>query len=48
METAASDEVLAKIAAYSSGDARSAYNVLEVAATLARPSARKPGRRDHR
>src|ERR1700727_769509 len=32
----ASDEVLAKIAAYSSGDARSAYNVLEVAATLAR------------
>jgi putative ATPase len=27
---------LAKIAAYSSGDARSAYNVLEVAATLAR------------
>jgi putative ATPase len=32
----ASDGVLAKIAAYSSGDARSAYNVLEVAATLAR------------
>jgi putative ATPase len=31
----ASDAVLAKIAAYSSGDARSAYNVLEVAATLA-------------
>jgi putative ATPase len=31
----ASDEVLAKIAAYSSGDARSAYNVLEVAASLA-------------
>jgi putative ATPase len=30
------DAVLAKIAAYSSGDARSAYNVLEVAATLAR------------
>ena len=28
----ASDEVLAKIASYSSGDARSAYNVLEVAA----------------
>ena len=27
---------LAKIAAYSSGDARSAYNVLEIAATLAR------------
>jgi putative ATPase len=35
----ASDAVLAKIAAYSSGDARSAYNVLEVAATLARASA---------
>jgi putative ATPase len=35
----ASDEVLAKIAAYSSGDARSAYNVLEVAATLARGNA---------
>ena len=32
----ASDEVLQKIAAYSSGDARSAYNVLEVAASLAR------------
>jgi putative ATPase len=32
----ASDDVLKKIAAYSSGDARSAYNVLEVAAALAR------------
>jgi len=32
MKLRASDEVLAKIAAYSSGDARSAYNVLEVAA----------------
>jgi putative ATPase len=31
----ASDEVLKKIASYSSGDARAAYNVLEVAATLA-------------
>ncbi len=30
----ASDEALRKIAAYSSGDARSAYNVLEVAASL--------------
>ncbi len=30
----ASDDVLAKIASYSSGDARSAYNVLEVAAAL--------------
>jgi putative ATPase len=36
MKLRASDTVLAKIAAYSSGDARSAYNVLEVAATLAR------------
>ncbi len=36
MKLRASDAVLAKIAAYSSGDARSAYNVLEVAATLAR------------
>ena len=32
----ASGEVLTRIASYSSGDARSAYNVLEVAATLAR------------
>jgi putative ATPase len=31
----ASDEVLKKIAAYSSGDARSAYNALEIAASLA-------------
>jgi putative ATPase len=31
----ASEDALAKIAAYSSGDARSAYNALEVAATLA-------------
>jgi putative ATPase len=36
MKLRASEAVLAKIAAYSSGDARSAYNVLEVAATLAR------------
>jgi len=32
----ASDEALQKIAAYSSGDARSAYNVLEVATSLVR------------
>jgi putative ATPase len=32
----ASDEVLNKVAIYSNGDARSAYNVLEVAASLAR------------
>jgi putative ATPase len=36
MRLRASEAVLAKIASYSSGDARSAYNVLEVAATLAR------------
>jgi putative ATPase len=36
MKLRASGAVLAKIAAYSSGDARSAYNALEVAATLAR------------
>ncbi len=35
MKLLASDDVLKKIAAYSSGDARSAYNVLEVAASLA-------------
>jgi putative ATPase len=35
LELHASDEVLAKMAAYSSGDARSAYNVLEVAAGVA-------------
>src|SRR5262249_84155 len=35
LKLTASNEVLAKIAAYSSGDARSAYNVLEVAASLA-------------
>ena len=34
MQLSASDEVLRQIAAYSSGDARSAYNVLEVAAAL--------------
>ena len=32
MNLLAADEVLQQIAAYSSGDARSAYNVLEVAA----------------
>jgi putative ATPase len=36
MKLQASNDVLQKIAAYSSGDARSAYNVLEVAASLAR------------
>jgi putative ATPase len=35
LNLAADEEALKKIAAYSSGDARSAYNALEVAATLA-------------
>ncbi|MFZ0285464.1 MAG: replication-associated recombination protein A [Terriglobales bacterium] len=39
MNLKASDEALAKIAAYSSGDARTAYNALEVAASLAGSSA---------
>jgi putative ATPase len=43
MKLQASDDVLKKIAAYSSGDARSAYNVLEVAASLARAAADKTG-----
>lgn len=41
MKLQASDEVLKKVASYSSGDARSAYNVLEVAAALAREAAGK-------
>jgi putative ATPase len=36
MKLTASEQVLQKVASYSNGDARSAYNVLEVAATLAR------------
>jgi putative ATPase len=36
MQLTASDDVLRKIASYTSGDARSAYNVLEVAAGLAK------------
>jgi putative ATPase len=39
MRLKAPDDVLARIAAYSSGDARSAYNVLEVAAATARAGA---------
>jgi len=35
MQIDAEDDALAKIASYSSGDARSAYNVLEIAAKLA-------------
>ena len=38
LHLAASDENLQKIGAYSSGDARSAYNVLEVAASLVQQS----------
>jgi putative ATPase len=41
MQLTASDEALLKIASYSSGDGRSAYNVLEVAASLARERAGK-------
>jgi putative ATPase len=36
MKLGASEDVLKKIASYANGDARSAYNVLEVAATLAK------------
>jgi len=39
MKLSASDDVLKQVAAYSSGDARSAYNVLEVAAALVNSSA---------
>jgi putative ATPase len=41
MKLRASEEVLGKIASYSSGDARGAYNVLEVAARLAQQSGGK-------
>ena len=41
MNLHASDEALAKIASYSSGDARTAYNALEVAASLAGSSSDK-------
>jgi putative ATPase len=41
MNVSASDEVLSKIASYTSGDARSAYNVLEVAAGLTLPTSGK-------
>src|SRR5271156_3570261 len=43
MKLNASDEVLKKIAGYTSGDARSAYNVLEVAASLAQQSGTQSG-----
>jgi putative ATPase len=40
MKLRTSPDILKKIASYSSGDARSAYNVLEVAAALARQTSR--------
>src|SRR5437868_12559622 len=40
MGVSVDDDALAKIAAYSSGDARSAYNVLEIAAKLAQDRAK--------
>jgi putative ATPase len=43
MNLSASDDILGQIAAYSSGDARSAYNVLEVAAALALDKTRASG-----
>jgi putative ATPase len=44
MHVHAADQVLKKIASYTSGDARSAYNVLEVAAGLALPVLAKEAR----
>jgi putative ATPase len=46
MKLTAKPEALARIAAYSSGDARSAYNVLEIAATLASAEAAGAGAED--
>ncbi|MFZ0805364.1 MAG: replication-associated recombination protein A [Candidatus Sulfotelmatobacter sp.] len=43
MNVAAPDDVLKKIASYTSGDARSAYNVLEVAAGLAKSNSGDQG-----
>ncbi len=44
MQLQASDDALRKIASYSSGDARSAYNVLEVASSLALEARPSPAR----
>src|SRR5436305_9256767 len=44
MNLSASDSIFRQIAAYSSGDARSAYNVLEVAAALALDKTRASGK----
>jgi len=46
MKLSTNDDVLSQIAAYSSGDARSAYNVLEVAAALVLDKARLPRTED--
>ncbi|HLI62441.1 MAG TPA: replication-associated recombination protein A, partial [Terriglobales bacterium] len=46
LHLAAEETALRKIAAYSSGDARSAYNVLEIAATLATEQAKDDKARD--
>jgi putative ATPase len=46
MHLHASDDVLKRIASYTSGDARSAYNVLEVAAGLAKSSLLEKDARD--
>jgi putative ATPase len=43
MEVAASDDVLRKVASYASGDARAAFNVLEVAAGLACEESKRGG-----
>jgi putative ATPase len=43
LNVTASDEILARIAAFVSGDARSAYNILEIAAKTARQNAEKAG-----
>ena len=44
LRLSASDDVLRQIAAYSSGDARSAYNALEVATALVRGSGSHPSK----
>ena len=43
LNVTASDEIMARIAAFVSGDARSAYNILEIASNTARQNAEKSG-----
>ena len=43
LNVTASDEILARTATFVSGDARSAYNILEIAANTARQNAEKAG-----